>query len=129
MSLEAQSYSNDVLPRARGAAARELQGAEGYLARVIADAEGEASRFVQILRAYERAPEVTRQRMYLETLEQVMANSTKVLLDSEGSSNLIYLPLDRLVERRTESPQDVLAPASPPLAGGLSSSARLRESR
>ena len=129
MSLEAQSYSNDVLPRARGAAARELQGAEGYRARVIADAEGEASRFVQILRAYERAPEVTRQRMYLETLEQVMANSTKVLLDSEGSSNLIYLPLDRLVERRTESPQDVLAPASPPLAGGLSSSARLRESR
>ena len=130
MSLEAESYSNDVVPRARGAAARELQDAEAYRARVIADAEGEADRFVQILREYEKAPEVTRQRMYLETLEQVLANSTKVLLDSaDGGGNLIYLPLDRLVERRSESPQDVLAPSSPPLTGGLNSSARLRDSR
>jgi membrane protease subunit HflK len=129
MGLEAEAYANDILPRARGSAARELQNAEAYRARVIADAEGEADRFVQILLEYEKAPGVTRQRMYLETLEQVLANSTKVLLDAEGGNNLLYLPLDRLVERRTDSPQDVLAPASAPLTGGLNSSARLRESR
>ena len=129
MSLEAEAYANDVLPRARGAAARELQGAEAYRARVVADAEGEADRFVQILREYEKAPEVTRQRMYLETLETVLADSTKVLLDADGGGNLIYLPLDRLVERRSDSPQDVLAPSSAPLTGGLGSSARVRDSR
>ena len=129
MGLEAEAYANDILPRARGSAARELQNAEAYRARVIADAEGEADRFVQILLEYEKAPGVTRQRMYLETLEQVLANSTKVLLDAEGGNNLLYLPLDRLVERRTDSPQDVLAPTSAPLTGGLNSSARVRESR
>ena len=130
MGLEAEAYANDILPRARGAAARELYDAEAYRARVIADAEGEADRFVQILLEYEKAPGVTRQRMYLETLEEVLANSTKVLLDSEGGGNLIYLPLDRLVERRADSPQDVLAPASAPLTGGgLSSNARVRDSR
>ncbi len=130
MGLEAEAYANDILPRARGAAARELYDAEAYRARVIADAEGEADRFVQILLEYEKAPGVTRQRMYLETLEEVLANSTKVLLDSEGGGNLIYLPLDRLVERRTDSPQNVLAPASTPLTGGgLSSSASVRDSR
>lgn len=130
MGLEAEAYANDILPRARGAAARELYNAEAYRARVIADAEGEADRFVQILLEYEKAPQVTRQRMYLETLEEVLANSTKVLLDAEGGGNLIYLPLDRLVERRADSPQDVLAPASAPLTGGgLTSSARVRDSR
>ena len=130
MGLEAEAYANDILPRARGAAARELYAAEAYRARVIADAEGEADRFVQILLEYEKAPGVTRQRMYLETLEEVLANSTKVLLDSEGGGNLIYLPLDRLVERRTDSPQNVLAPAGTPLTGGgLSSSASVRDSR
>ena len=130
MGLEAEAYANDILPRARGAAARELYNAEAYRARVIADAEGEADRFVQILLEYEKAPQVTRQRMYLETLEEVLANSTKVLLDAEGGGTLIYLPLDRLVERRADSPQDMLAPASAPLTGGgLSSSARVRDSR
>lgn len=101
VSFEAQAYANDILPNARGAAARQLQDAEGYRARVIADAEGEADRFLQILTEYERAPAVTRQRMYLETIEDVLANSTKVLMDTDGSgNNLIYLPLDRLMERR-----------------------------
>ncbi len=100
MSLEAQAYAYDILPNARGAAARQLQDAEGYRARVIADAEGEADRFLQILTQYERAPAVTRERLYLETLEQVLGNSAKVLLDTEGSGNVIYLPLDRLMERR-----------------------------
>lgn len=131
MSLEAQAYSNDVIPRARGAAAREIQAAEGYRARVTADAEGEADRFEQILREYEKAPEVTRQRLYIETLEQVLANSTKVLLDAEGGNNLLYLPLDRLVERRGDSAPNGLAPSSSPapITSGLSSSARLRDSR
>ena len=131
MGLEAETYSNDVIPRARGAAARELQAAEGYRARVMADAEGEADRFVQILREYEKSPVVTRQRLYIETLEQVLANSTKVLLDAEGSNNLLYLPLDRLVERRANSAPNGLAPSSSPapITSGLSSSARLRDSR
>ena len=131
MSLEAQAYSNDVIPRARGAAAREIQAAEGYRARVTADAEGEADRFEQILREYEKAPGVTRQRLYIETLEQVLANSTKVLLDAEGGNNLLYLPLDRLVERRGDSAPNGLAPSSSPapITSGLSSSARLRDSR
>jgi len=101
MSFEAEAYANDIIPNARGAAARALLDADGYRARVIADAEGEASRFTQILFEYEKAPGVTRQRMYIETLEEILANSTKVLLDTpEGGSNLIYLPLDRLMERR-----------------------------
>ena len=131
MSLEAQAYSNDVIPRARGAAAREIQAAEGYRARVTADAEGEADRFEQILREYEKAPAVTRQRLYIETLEQVLANSTKVLVDAAGGNNLLYLPLDRLVERRADSAPNGLAPSSSPapIASGLSSSARLRDSR
>jgi len=130
MSLEAQAYANDILPRARGAAARQLQGAEGYRARVIADAEGEADRFSQILLAYEQAPDVTRQRMYLETLEEILANSTKVLIDGEGGGNLIYLPLDRLMERRTGADSGLIQPTSQlPPSNGLSSRARGRETR
>ena len=105
MGFEAQAYANDVVPRARGDAARRIFDAEAYRAQVIADAEGEADRFLSILFEYEKAPEVTRQRIYLETLELIMANSTKVLLDSEGGGNLIYLPLDRLMERRSSGTQ------------------------
>ena len=125
MSFEAEAYANDIVPNARGAAARQLQDAEGYRARVIADAEGEASRFTQILFEYERAPEVTRQRIYLETLEEILANSTKVLLDAEGGGNLIYLPLDRLMERREEPQSSLLAPA-PTVSDSSSSTAQLR---
>jgi len=127
MSFEAQAYANDIVPNARGAAARELQDAEGYRARVIADAEGEASRFTQILFEYEKAPDVTRQRMYIETLEAVLATSTKVLLDTEGSGsgNMIYLPLDRLMERR-EPQSGLLSPVSPTVNDNSNSAARLR---
>lgn len=126
MSFEAEAYANDIIPNARGSAARALLDAEGYRARVIADAEGEASRFTQILFEYEKAPGVTRQRMYIETLEEILANSTKVLLDTpEGGSNLIYLPLDRLMERR--EPQSNLVPlANPTIGDSSNSSARLR---
>ena len=126
MSFEAEAYSNDIIPNARGAAARALLDAEGYRANVIASAEGEARRFAQILLEYEKAPGVTRQRIYIETLEEILANSTKVLLDTpEGGSNLIYLPLDRLMERR--EPQSNLLPlANPTIGDSSNSSARLR---
>lgn len=103
--LEAQAYSNDILPRARGAAARQIENAEAYRAETIANAEGEADRFVQIMGAYQDAPDVTRERLYIETLEEVLENSSKVLVDSGegGNSNLLYLPLDRLVEGRRAS--------------------------
>ena len=126
MSFEADAYANDIIPNARGSAARALQDAEGYRARVIADAEGEASRFTQILTEYEKAPGVTRQRIYIETLEEILANSTKVLLDTQdGGGNLIYLPLDRLMERR-EPQSNLLTPTDPTIGDGSNSSARLR---
>jgi len=99
--LSAETFRNDILPRARGEAARRRENAAAYRDQVIADAEGEADRFVQILREYERAPEVTRERLYLETLESILANSSKVLIDTEGGNNLLYLPLDQLSRRST----------------------------
>lgn len=98
--LEADRYSNDLLPRARGQAARQLQDAEAYRARAVANAEGEADRFVQLLREYQRAPAVTRERLYIETLEEILSNSSKVLVDTEGGNNLLYLPLDQLVNQQ-----------------------------
>lgn len=95
---EGQAYANDVIPRARGAASRLQQESEGYRARMIATAEGDASRFKQILAEYNKAPEVTRQRLYLETLQQVYANTSKVMVDAKGSGNLLYLPLDKLMQ-------------------------------
>lgn len=95
---EGQAYANDVIPRARGTAARLAQEAEGYRQRLIATAEGDASRFQQILGEYAKAPEVTRRRIYLETMQQVYANTGKVLLDAKGQGNLLYLPLDKLMQ-------------------------------
>jgi membrane protease subunit HflK len=99
LAFEAQSYANDILPRARGEAVRRTQDAEAYKSRVIADAEGEASRFEQLLAEYEKAPSVTRERLYIEAIEEVYSNSNKVLLDAAGSGNLIYLPIDKLLEQ------------------------------
>jgi membrane protease subunit HflK len=95
---EAEAYSNEVIPRARGQAARRLQEASAYKEQAIAEAQGEASRFEQLLTAYEKAPEVTRERLYLETLETVLSRSSKVLVDVKGTNNLLYLPLDRLLK-------------------------------
>jgi membrane protease subunit HflK len=100
LALEAQAYSNDILPKAKGSAARQLEDAQAYKARIVADAAGEAERFTTLLAAYERAPGVTRQRLYFETMEQVFANANKVLVDTKGSGNMIYLPLEKLLERR-----------------------------
>ena len=101
LALEAQAYSNDILPKARGSAARQFEESLAYKARIVADAEGEADRFTKLLAAYERAPGVTRQRLYYETIEDVLGSTNKVLVDTEGSGNMLYLPLDKLTERRT----------------------------
>jgi membrane protease subunit HflK len=100
LALEAQAYSNDILPKAKGSAARQTADAQAYKARIVADAEGEASRFAQLSLAYERAPAVTRQRLYYETMEEVFGSTNKVLVDTKGTGNMIYLPLDKLLERR-----------------------------
>ncbi len=96
--LEATTYANDIIPRARGAAQRVLQDAEAYRQRVIADAEGESARFTALLAEYQKAPRVTRDRLYIEAIEDVYSRSNKVILDSEGSGNLLYLPIDQLMK-------------------------------
>lgn len=101
--LEADTYAKDIIPKARGAAARVLQDAEAYRDRVIADAEGDASRFVALLEEYKKAPRVTRDRLYIEAVEEVYANSSKVFIDSTSSGNLLYLPIDKLMEGQGKS--------------------------
>ncbi len=97
---EANAYKADIVPKARGEAQAVVERAEAYRQRVIALADGETSRFLQVLTEYRRAPEVTRERLYLEAVESVMANSSKVLVDVQGGNNLMYLPLDRLLAPR-----------------------------
>lgn len=94
---EGEAYANDVIPRARGTASRLIEEANGYRARLVATAEGEAARFSKLYAEYAKAPEVTRQRLYLETMQQVFANTSKVMVDTKGSGNLLYLPLDKLM--------------------------------
>lgn len=93
---EAEAYANDVVPKARGAAARLTQESEGYKSRIISAAEGDVSRFTQILNEYKKAPEVTRKRIYLDTMESVMSGTDTVMVDVKGGNNLMYLPLDKL---------------------------------
>jgi len=97
--LESEAYANGILPVAQGTAARMQQDAEGYKARVVAEAEGQASRFSQLEVAYAQAPEVTRRRIYMDTLENVLARAHKVLIDGKAGSNMIYLPIDKLLEK------------------------------
>ncbi len=101
---QAETYANGVVPEARGQAQRILEDASAYRDELVARATGEADRFNQLLTEYQRAPEVTRQRLYLETVEEVLANTSKVLVTGkEGQNNLLYLPLDKMVERRNTS--------------------------
>ncbi len=108
-SQEAQAYANDVVPKSRGTAARQLQDAQAYRTRVIAEAEGETSRFGQVLSAYERAPNVTRDRLYIETVETVLSRARKVLLDTPPGSNVIYLPLDKLLDKGSSGGSEAAA--------------------
>ena len=106
---QAEAYKNDIIPKARGGAARLREEANGYKAKVIAKAEGEASRFEQLLAEYQRAPEVTRQRLYLDAIESVLSSSSKVLMDSDSGNSLMYLPIDKLLERRSDTSQNILS--------------------
>ena len=103
---EANAYKADIVPKARGEAKQILELAEAYRQQVIAHAEGEASRFLQVLTEYRRAPEITRERLYIEAVESVMANSSKVLVDVQGGNNLMYLPLDQLLVPRPGDAQN-----------------------
>ena len=95
---QADAYANDIVPRARGAAARQVEDAKAYAFKVVSEAQGETKRFLALLGEYQKAPEVTRERLYLDTMQQVLADTGKVLLDvKEGSNTLTYLPLDKLI--------------------------------
>ena len=95
---EGEAYANDILPKARGLAARLLEEASGHKQRVVANAQGDASRFTAVVAEYEKAPQVTRERMYLDTIQQVMQNTSKVLVDQKGGQNLLYLQLDKIMQ-------------------------------
>jgi len=137
---EGQAYFNDVVPRAQGTASRLLQEAQGYRQSVLANAEGEASRFEEVLKQYEKAPQVTRERMYLDTVQQVLSSTSKILLDTKGSGNLLYLPLDKIMqmsagalpEATMQSKQTLVEPTPNPDADARARDAlrsRERESR
>jgi membrane protease subunit HflK len=96
---EGQAYANDVIPKAKGAAARLLEEAQGYRQRVVANAEGEAARFTQVLSEYQKAPQVTRERLYLETVQQVLESTSKIVIDQRAAGgSLLYLPLDKILQ-------------------------------
>lgn len=99
---EGQAYALDVVPKARGDAVRLIQDAEAYRSRVVADAEGNVSRFKQVLAEYQKAPAVTRDRMYLDTMQQILINSGKVMVDSKSGNNMIYLPMDKMIQQHAE---------------------------
>ena len=133
---EGEAYANDVIPRARGTASRLIEEANAYQASVVANAEGEASRFSQVLGEFRRAPEVTRERMYLDTMQQLMSNTSKVIVDAKGNGNLMMLPLDKLMQSAgaTAGSANVgTAPGSsggdavPPSRAGSSTDMRSRE--
>jgi modulator of FtsH protease HflK len=120
---EAQAYANDVIPRAVGGASRLTQEAEGYRSRIVAQAQGDAQRFKSLLVEYHRAPQVTRDRLYLEGMQQIYSNVTKVLVESRQGTNLLYLPLDRIMQQVSQggaaAPTAGEAPATapPPVSG------------
>ena len=113
---EGQAYANDVIPKAKGNAARLLEEAEGYKQRVIASSEGEASRFRQVLVEYSKAPGVTRDRLYLDMMEQVLSNTSKVIVDRKNGNNLLYLPLDKLIHMSGPSSSSGTVPETQPVS-------------
>jgi membrane protease subunit HflK len=111
---EGQSYANDVIPRARGTAARLGEEAQGYRQRVIANAEGDASRFRQVLTEYAKAPAVTRERIYIETMQSVLTSTSKIMMDYRGQGNLLYLPLDKIMQNAGAPGADAAPPRATP---------------
>ncbi|MBP6404428.1 MAG: FtsH protease activity modulator HflK [Proteobacteria bacterium] len=132
---EAQAYANDVIPRAVGSAARLKEEAEAYKARIVAQAQGDAQRFRSVLTEYQKAPQVTRDRMYLDAMQQIYGNVTKVLVESRQGSNLLYLPLDKIMQQTAqggaatvpEAPAPAAAPPVAGAAGGLAADSRARD--
>jgi membrane protease subunit HflK len=129
---EGQAYANDVIPKAQGSAARLHEQAEAYKAQVIARAEGDAQRFNRVLAEYQKAPGVTRDRIYVDTMQQIYSSVTKVMVDSRNNSNLLYLPLDKLIQQSGAAPTQVPVVPSTPApesssAGSGTADIRLRD--
>jgi modulator of FtsH protease HflK len=133
---EAQAYANDVVPRARGAASRLTEEAAGYNARIVAQAEGDSQRFSAVLTEYQKAPQVTRERLYIDAMQEIYSNTTKVLIDSKSGNNLLYLPLDKIMQMTGQpaaagaastSAPPASQPASTPASRSLDAAARSRE--
>jgi membrane protease subunit HflK len=101
---EAEAYANDIIPRARGTSARRVQEAEAYREEIIQKAQGESDRFLKVLTEYNKAPQVTRERLYLEAMESVMANSNKVMVDIKEGGSLMYLPIDKMMQSQRQTP-------------------------
>jgi membrane protease subunit HflK len=124
---QAEAYANQVVPEARGQAARRLAVAQAYRDRVIAEARGDVSRFVAILKEYNRAPEVTRERLYLDALETMLGQTSKVILDTKSGNSLMYLPLDQLIQKRSMTNSELdAAKSSAPTESGRSGKTNLR---
>ena len=133
---EAQAYANDVIPRAVGSASRLKEEAEAYKGRIVAQAQGDAQRFKSVLNEYQKAPQVTRDRMYIDTMQQIYGNVTKVLVESRQGGNLLYMPLDKILQQAGAASADAApaaavapqAPASAPATGAtFSSESRARD--
>ena len=109
---EAQAYANDVIPRAVGSASRLKEEADAYKAKIVAQAQGDAQRFKSVLAEYQKAPQVTRDRMYLDSMQQIYSNVTKVMIDSKQGSNLLYLPLDKIIQATAQNAEPASAAAA-----------------
>jgi len=112
---EAQAYANDVVPRAVGSASRLKEEADAYKARVVAQAQGDAQRFRLVYTEYQKAPQVTRDRMYLDTMQQIYGNVTKVLVESRQGNSMLYLPLDKILQMNAAQSAEASAPTAVPL--------------
>ena len=129
---DAQAYANDVVPRAVGSASRLKEEADAYKSRVVSQAQGDAQRFRSVLTEYQKAPQVTRDRMYIDTMQQIYANATKVLIDSKQGSNLLYLPLDKIMQMSSQpAPMSLEAPqaSTPATASGSAQPPSTAEAR
>jgi membrane protease subunit HflK len=126
---EGQAYANDVIPRARGTASRLQQESEGYKQRVIANAEGDASRFRLVLTEYAKAPQVTRERIYIDTMREILSSTSKVMMDYRGSGNLLLLPLEKLLQQAgSATPTEAQASQRPSEPAPAEAGPRSRES-
>jgi len=133
LKKEGLAYASDVIPKAQGTAARLREQAEGYKSRVISEADGDAQRFASVLTEYQKAPTVTRDRLYIDAMQQVYSNVSKVMVDTRNNSNLLYLPLDKLLQQSAPGTPAVTSTAptppvgEPPVAG--SADARSRDNQ